>query len=73
MQWMPSACSLRGASDLLKTPLHGKQFANREDILTVHRREVACIDALHTADGIQRLPHRWQRCVDALWDYFEGC
>ncbi|PSN41316.1 hypothetical protein C0J52_20248 [Blattella germanica] len=25
------------------------------------------------ADGITRLPHRWQRTVDCLGDYFEGC
>lgn len=57
----------------LKTPLRGKRFANREDILTAFRREVAHIDASRTADGIQRLPHRWERCMEALGDYFEGC
>ena len=57
----------------LKTPLHGKQFANREDILTVFRRGMVHIDASHTAGSIQCLPHHWQRCVEALGEYFEGC
>ena len=56
----------------LKTPLRGKRFANREVILTAVGREVMHIDALHTADGVERLPHRWQICVEAFGDYFEG-
>ncbi|KAJ4450898.1 hypothetical protein ANN_02331 [Periplaneta americana] len=49
----------------LKKPLRGKQFANREDILTAFRREVVHTDVSHTAHGIQRLHHRWQRRVEA--------
>ena len=39
----------------LKTLLHGKQFVNREDILTAFWREVVHMDASHTVDGIQCL------------------
>ncbi|KAJ4451812.1 hypothetical protein ANN_03286 [Periplaneta americana] len=56
----------------MKKPLRGR-FANREDILTAFRREVVHTDESHTADGIQRLHHRLQRCMEALGDYFEGC
>ncbi|KAJ4446571.1 hypothetical protein ANN_13268 [Periplaneta americana] len=58
---------------LLKKPLRWKRFANREDILTAFRREVVHIDESHTADGIQRLHHRWQRCVEVLGEYIERC
>ncbi|KAJ4448239.1 hypothetical protein ANN_10253 [Periplaneta americana] len=37
----------------LKKPLHGKRFANKEDILTAFRRVVVNIDELHIADGLQ--------------------
>lgn len=56
----------------VKKPLRGKRFANKQDILTAFRREVAHISESHAADGIHRLPHRWQRTVDNLGDYFEG-
>ncbi|KAJ8871245.1 hypothetical protein PR048_027551 [Dryococelus australis] len=47
-------------------------FASDEaDTVTVCRREVAHIDGYHAADGISRLPHRWQRALDNLGDYFE--
>ncbi|KAJ8872774.1 hypothetical protein PR048_026390 [Dryococelus australis] len=32
----------------------------KADIVTAFRREVAHIDGSHAADGISRLPHRWQ-------------
>ncbi|KAJ8896549.1 hypothetical protein PR048_001893 [Dryococelus australis] len=48
--------------------------ANDEaDIVTAFRQAVAHIDGSHAADGISRLPHRWQRTVDNLGDYFDGC
>jgi hypothetical protein len=56
----------------VKKPLCGKRFANKQDILTAFRREVAHISESHAADGIHRLPYRWQRTVDNLGDYFEG-
>ena len=48
----------------LKKLLCRKRFANKEAILTG-------VGESHTADGNQRLSHRWQRCVEALGDYFE--
>jgi hypothetical protein len=56
----------------VKKLLRGKRFANKQDILTAFRREVAHISESHAADGIHRLPHRWQQTVDNLGDYFEG-
>ena len=49
-----------------------KRFANKEDIVTAFRREVSHGSDTHAANGIQHLPHRWQRTVDTLGDYFEG-
>ena len=56
----------------LKAPLRGRRFHTREDIANAVRREIARLDN-GAADGIGRLPHRWQRTVDCLGDYFEGC
>ena len=36
------------------------------------QREVSHVNDTHAANGIQRLPHRWQRTVETLGDYFEG-
>jgi hypothetical protein len=56
----------------VKKPLRGKRFANKHNILTAFRREVVHISESHAADGIHRLPYRWQRTVDNLGEYFEG-
>ena len=53
--------------------MRGKRFANTHDIEISVRREVAHINETHAADGIVCLPHRWQRTVDNVGDYFEGC
>jgi histone-lysine N-methyltransferase SETMAR len=44
----------------VKKPLRGKRFADKQDILTAFRRDVAHISESHAADSIHRLPHRWQ-------------
>ena len=59
----------------IKEPLRGRRFATHEDIATAVRQQVARFShgAAHAApDGIQRLPHRWQRVVTVAGDYFEG-
>ncbi|KAJ8870944.1 hypothetical protein PR048_027246 [Dryococelus australis] len=57
-------------SSLRRCPLF---VANDEaDIVAAFRREVAHIDGSRAADGISCLPHRWQRTVDNLGDWFEG-
>ena len=56
----------------VKNLLHRKWFANKQDILTAFWREVSHISDTHAANGIQRLPHRWQPTVETLGDYFEG-
>ena len=56
----------------VKKPLRGKRFANKQDILTAFQREVSHVSNTHAANGIQRLPHCWQRTAETLGDYFEG-
>ncbi|PSN43651.1 hypothetical protein C0J52_16661 [Blattella germanica] len=56
----------------LKASLRGRRFHTREDIANAVRHEISRLDN-GAADGITRLPHRWQRTVDCLGDYFEGC
>ncbi|PNF15368.1 hypothetical protein B7P43_G01023 [Cryptotermes secundus] len=56
----------------MKQPLRGKRFRTREDISNAVRREMTRFGD-GEADGIRRLPHRWQRVLDTLGDYFKGC
>ncbi|KDR12840.1 hypothetical protein L798_13263, partial [Zootermopsis nevadensis] len=56
----------------LQQPLRGKRFRTREDISNAVRREMARFGD-GEADGIRRLPRRWQRILDTLGDYFGGC
>lgn len=59
----------------IKEPLRGRRFATREDIANAVRQQVTRFThgaANAEADGIQRLPHRWQRVVTVAGDYFEG-
>ncbi|GFX62503.1 uncharacterized protein TNCV_413451 [Trichonephila clavipes] len=59
----------------IKEPIRGRRFATREDIANAVRQQVTRFthDAVNTeADGIQYLPHRWQRVVTVAGDYIEG-
>ncbi|KAJ8872262.1 hypothetical protein PR048_025864 [Dryococelus australis] len=53
----------------VKRALRHRRFANMQ----AFQREVLHTDGSHAAGGISRLPHRWQRTVDNLGDYFEVC
>jgi len=50
--------------------VHGKWFENRQDILTVDKREVAQIGASSDADGVCHLPHHWQQTTGNLRHYY---
>ena len=53
-----------------KAPLRGHRFRTRDDIAV---RRLIMINFNHgEADGIRRLPHRWQLTIDSLGDYVEG-
>ncbi len=59
----------------IKEPLRGRRFATRKDIANAVCQQMTrfrhgAVNA--EADGIQRLPHHWQRVVTVAGDYFEG-
>ncbi|PSN35492.1 hypothetical protein C0J52_22305 [Blattella germanica] len=56
----------------LKALLRGRRFHAREDIAHAVQRNIVRLNN-GVADGISHLPHRWQRAVDCLGNYFEGC
>ena len=56
----------------LKAPLRWHRFSTRDDIVIAVRRLIMTNFSHGEADGICRLPHRWQRTVDNLGDFFEG-
>ena len=56
----------------LKAPLRGHRFRTRDYIAIAVRRLIMTSFSHGEADGIRRLPHRWQRTFDSLGDYFEG-
>ena len=56
----------------LKVPLRGHRFRTRDDIAIAVRRLIITNFSHGEADDICRLPHRWQRTIDSLADYYEG-
>lgn len=56
----------------LKEPLRGTKFRTVNDILSAVDRSLRTIQRLGSADGIRRLPHRWERIVRNGGDYIEG-
>ena len=56
----------------LKAPLRGHIFRTQDDIAIAVRRLIITNFSDGVADGIRRLPHRWQRRIASLGDYFEG-
>ena len=56
----------------LKAPLRGHRFLTRDDIAIAVRRLIMTNFSYGEVDDIRRSPHRWQRTIDSLGDYFEG-
>ena len=56
----------------MKTPLRGIRFRTVDDILQAVDRSLRNLQRLGTLNGIQRLPHRWERVLHNGGDYFEG-
>ena len=56
----------------LIAPLHGHRIRIRDDIAIAVRCLIITNFSHGEADGIRRLPHRWQRTIDSLGDYFES-
>ncbi|GFY33462.1 uncharacterized protein TNCV_2227311 [Trichonephila clavipes] len=59
----------------IKEPIRGRWFTIRADIANAVSQQV--IRFTHgagnaEADGIQRLPHRWQRVMTVARDFIEG-
>ena len=56
----------------LKAPLCAHRFRTRDDIDIAVRRLIMTNFSHGDADDIRRVPHRWQRTIDSLGDYFES-
>ncbi|PSN57940.1 hypothetical protein C0J52_00193 [Blattella germanica] len=56
----------------MKEPLRGRRFRTVEDVLQATDRSIRTIQRLGTANGIQRLPHRWERVIHNAGGYIEG-
>ena len=56
----------------MKKPLRGIRFRTVPEILQAVDRSIRTINKTGTAEGILRLPHRWQRVVHNAGDYIEG-
>jgi len=56
----------------MKEPLRGIRFRTVPEILQTIDRSIRTINTTGAAEGILRLPHRWQRVVHIAGDYSEG-
>ena len=56
----------------MKEPLRGISFRNVPEVLQAVDRSIRTINTTGAANGILRLPHRWQRVVHNAVDYSEG-
>jgi len=56
----------------MKEPLRGIRFRTVPEILQAVDRSIRTINTTGAAEGILRLPHRWQRAVHNAGDYTEG-
>ena len=56
----------------LKAPFRGHRFRTRDDISIAVLRLIMTNFSHGEANCIRTLPHRWQRTIDSLGDYFEG-
>ena len=55
----------------LKSSLAGKSFASRDEILRDVNTWIESKPCEFFRNGIQKLPERWQRCIEANGEYFE--
>jgi len=56
----------------MKEPLRGIRFRTVPEILQAVDRSIRTINTTDVAEGILRLPYRWQRVVHNAGDYIEG-
>ena len=56
----------------MKEPLRGIRFRTVPEILQGVDRSIRTINTTGAAEGILRLPHRWQRVVHNAGDCLEG-
>ena len=55
-----------------KMPMRGKRYRTIEDVKQAAERSLCTINRLGSANGIQRLPRRWEHIVHNGGDYIEG-
>ena len=56
----------------MKEPLRGIRFRTVPEILRAVDRSIRTINTTGAAEGILRLPHRWQRVEHNAGDHTEG-
>ena len=56
----------------MKMPMRGKRYHTIEDVKQAAERSLRTINRLGSANGIQRLPRRWEHVVHNGGDYIEG-
>ena len=57
---------------ILKMPMRGKRYRTIEDVKQAAERSLHTINRLGSANGIQRLPRRWEHVVHNGGNYIEG-
>jgi len=55
-----------------KEPLRGIRFRTVPEILQAVDRSIRTINTTGAAEGVLRLPHRWQQFAHNAGDYSEG-
>ena len=56
----------------LKEPLRGQRFQSLEEVKSAARRVLNTINRESVLEGIQKLPHRWNRVIELEGEYIEG-
>ena len=56
----------------MKEPIRGVRFQTVDEITVAVLEQLKTLQKNGLAGGVPRLPHRWNSCVEALGDYFEG-
>ena len=57
---------------MMKEPIRGVIFETVDEITGAVLEQLKTLQKNGLDGGVPRLPHRWQSCVRALGDYFEG-
>jgi hypothetical protein len=57
----------------LKHPLHGKQFANMQGILTAVFCNMVRVSVSGDTDGVRHFLQYWEQTIDNVRYYFQGC